>query len=388
MTVSDTSLRNASAQDAPYRLPVGENVYLDVLPSGKKVWRMRFINPVNQKPAIYTFGRYPKILLKDVRRLADDAKDLIAEGIHPLAHKREQKLKNIGKKEKTFEFVARQWHEIKRHEWEPKNATKILHGLERDVFPAIGSRQIGKLTAPEILEMLRRIEKRGAFDYTHRTKQRCSLIFSFAIGEGKAERNPVQDIKANLKKYKESNYKYLKAEQLPKYLSDLEQRTGHPVVNLAMKLVLHVFLRTDELRMAKWEEIDFEQRLWKVPADRMKMNNEHWIPLSDQVISLLHELEEHRKGDYLFPIHNKHKPMSSGAMIKLLYDMGYKGKATVHGFRATFSTIANDAEWNADAIEVQLAHKIGGVRGKYNHAVYMDVRTQLMQWYSDYLDNI
>ena len=230
-----------------------------------------------------------------------------------------------------------------------------------------------------------KIEKRGVLDYMHRTKQRCSNIFSFAVGEGLADRNPVTDISSNLKKYKGTNHNYLTAKQIPIFLSKVDQ-WENVTVRLAINLTAHVVLRTSEIRRAQWSEIDYEARLWKVPAERMKMGIEHWIPLSDQVVKLLKQLEEFRINEYLFVPGKQRKPMSDGTMLQAIYDLGYKGKATIHGLRATFSTIANDAGWEGDYIESALAHKIGGVRGAYNHSVYLNQRSELMQWYSDSLD--
>lgn len=390
--ISDLTIRTAKPADKPYRIGIGENVYCEVLPSGAKVWRMRFLNPETNKPAIYTFGKFTgdtssphHIPLKQVRRLADDAKYLIKQGIHPLRERERLRLAQISSAERQFEVIARQWWQVRRPEWEPKNADKILRGLECDVFPVIGQAPIDQLSAPDLLRMLRKIEKRGAIDYTHRIKQRCSLIFSFAIGEGLAERNPVEDIKANLKKYKGNHHKYLSADQLPAFMIKLET-WKNPVVKLAIQLVMHVVLRTNEIRQAKWDEIDFDAALWRAPAENMKMGIEHTIPLSKQAIELLRQLEAYRKGDYLFSLSNKRKPMSSGTMIQCLYDLGYSGVTTVHGFRSTFRTIVADAGWSREHSEAALAHKIIGVEGAYNHSTYLDQRRELMQWYGDYLD--
>ena len=151
---------------------------------------------------------------------------------------------------------------------------------------------------------------------------------------------------------------------------------------------MHVYLRTSEIRLAEWSEIDFQSKLWKVPGQRMKMGVEHWVPLSTQALELLVELQVHQVNKYMFVAGKNKKPMSNGTMLQALYDLGYRGRATVHGFRATFSTIANDSDWNGDYIEAALAHKIQGVRGAYNHSVYLDQRRELMQWYSDYLDGL
>lgn len=395
--VTDTTIRNAKPADKSYRLGIGENIYCEVMPTGKKVWRMRFLTPDTKKPAIYTFGNYDDSERRDtnpshislalVRRLADDAKHLIKSGIHPLRERERAKLAMIGEEQKTFEAVARKWWEVKREEWEPKNALKILRGLEIDVFPVIGHLQIDNIDAPELLRMLRKIEKRGAYDYTNRTKQRCSRIFSFAIGEGLSSRNPVPDIKSNLKKYQRKNYKYLTADQLPAFMNDLD-RWSNPVVRLAIYLVIHTYLRTDEIRGARWDEVDYEARIWYVPAHRMKMKKEHRIPLPDQAITLLKELETYRKGEYLFCIRSKQEPMSDATMINCLYDLGYKGRATIHGFRSTFRTTAADAGWNREYSEAALAHKIIGVEGSYNHSTYFEQRRELMQWYSNLVDSL
>ena len=222
--ITDLEIKKAKPAAKKYRLNIGENAYCEVMPTGRKVWRLRFIDPETNKPAICTFGQYMQdteslrhISLKQVRRLVDDAKDLIDRCIHPLRERERVALANKSSSEKAFETVARQWWETKRLEWDIKNANKIIDGLERDFFPILGRAQVNELTGPDVLRMLRKIEKRGALGYMHRTKQRCSNIFSFAVGEGLAERNPVTDILSNLKKYKGSNHKYLTASEIPAF---------------------------------------------------------------------------------------------------------------------------------------------------------------------------
>ena len=268
---------------------------------------------------------------------------------------------------------------------------KIIKSLEADIFPKLGNRPIADITALEMLSALRAVEARGLVDTVHRLKQTSGQIFMYAIATGSAERNPVTDLRGALKPLKQKHYAHLAASDLPEYLSKLESYDGNIQTQLALKLLLLTFVRTTELRGAEWTEIDMAKSEWRIPAERMKMKDQHIVPLSSQALAVLEELRPitgHWR--YIFP--NQHKPsgyMSENTMLYALYRMGYHSRTTGHGFRSTASTILNENGFPPDVIERQLAHcERNKVRAAYNHAQYLPERRKMMQWWADYIENV
>ena len=291
----------------------------------------------------------------------------------------------------SFEVVAREWFENRKHEWASSTADTILFRLETHIFPKLGQRPIADITAPEILAMLRVVEARGTLELARRLMQYCGQIFMYAIATGRAERNPVPDLRGALKTPVVKHYSFLQASELPHYLKKLEAYDGSLQTKLALRFLLLTFVRTIELRGAQWQEIDWEKAEWRIPAERMKMKELHIVPLSSQAIAVLRELEKlSGNRQYVFP--NEHNPatfMSENTMLFALYRMGYHSRATGHGFRSTASTILNEHGFRADVIERQLAHdERNTVRAAYNHAQYLPERRKMMQWWADYLDGV
>ena len=236
--------------------------------------------------------------------------------------------------------------------------------------------------------MLRFVESKGILDTAKRIMQTCGQVFMYAIATRRAERNPVPDLRGALKAPVTKHQAYLKAAELPEFLKTLESYDGASQTKLALRLLLLTYVRTTELRAAEWKEVDFDKAEWRIPADRMKMKEEHIVPLSNQAIVLLRELQRHTGNrQYLFPNqHNLTKSMSENTMLYALYRMGYHSRATGHGFRSTASTILNEHGFMPDVIERQLAHgERNKVRAAYNHAQYLPERRKMMQWWADCL---
>lgn len=267
----------------------------------------------------------------------------------------------------------------------------MITRLETHIFPKLGSRPVADIKAPELLAVLRTVEKSDALDLTRRLKQTCGQIFMYAIATGRAERNPVPDIQGALKTPVPKIRAYLKPDELPDYLKKLETYDGDRQTMLALKLLLLTFVRTTELRAAEWKEVDFDKAEWRIPAERMKMKEQHIVPLSHQAVQVLRELQKHSGNrQHVFP--NQHKPdtfMSENTMLFALYRMGYRSRATGHGFRSTASTVLNEHGFASDVVERQLAHgERDKVRAAYNHAQYLPERRKMMQWWADYLDQV
>ena len=291
----------------------------------------------------------------------------------------------------NFENIAREWHNIQSASWTPKHAQTVMTRLEADMFPQIGKMPIADITAPILLAVLRKIEKRGALDIAKRAKQTTGQIFRYAIATGKAERDISMDLRGALKTAPKSHFNYLQEHELPEFLQKLDKYDGEYQTKLAVKFALYCFCRTGEIRFAEWSEFDFNKNLWRIPAHRMKMRTPHIVPLSRQVLELLAEMKTiSHNALFLFPNRsNSQKPMSENTMLYALYRMGYHERATIHGFRATASTILNENGFRNDVIERQLAHgERNNVRAAYNHAQYLSERTVMMQEWADYIDRL
>ena len=387
MSLSDAKVRNAKPRSKPYKISDGEGLFLVVATTGSKYWRLRYFFAGKEK--LLALGVYPETGLDDARKKRAQAKKTLAAGKDPGEAKKEAKRLAVLKSENSFETIAREWHEKRKHEWAENSAKMVIKRLERHVFPKLGHRPIADMVAPEVLSMLRVIENGGALETAQRVMQICGQIFMYAIATGRAERNPVPDLRGALKTPVTKHYSHLKAGELPEYLKKLEANDGDAKTKLALRLLLHTFVRTMELRAAQWLEIDFDKAEWRIPAERMKMKEVHIVPLSKQAVAILRELKK-LSGDHkhIFPNQqNRTTFMSENTMLYALYRMGYHSRTTGHGFRSTASTILNEHDFPPDVIERQLAHcERNKVRAAYNYAQYLSQRRKMMQWWSDYLD--
>lgn len=387
-SLSDVAARNAKPKAKPYKVSDGEGLFLMVMPSGSKYWRLKY--HFGGKEKTLALGVYPDVALADARDRRAQARKVLAAGNDPGEAKKEAKRVATSNSANTLEVLAREWFEKRKHEWAPVFATTVLDRLERHILPKLGQKPITDVTAPDVLAMLRVVEGKGALELARRLMQMTGQVFMYAIATGRAERNPVADLRGALKTPVVKHRSYLKEKELPGYLKKLDAYDGHPLTKAALRLLLLTFVRTIELRAAQWEEIDWKKAEWRIPAERMKMKEEHIVPLSTQAIAVLREAKLHSgHRQYIFP--NQQNPyafMSENTMLYALYRMGYHSRMTGHGFRSTASTVLNEHGYRADVIERQLAHnERNAVRAAYNHAQYLPERREMMQWWADYVDN-
>ena len=389
MKLTDTTVRNAKPKPKPYKLSDGDGMFLAVQPNGGRYWRLKYRFAGKEK--LLALGVYPETSLAEARERRAQARKVLAIGNDPSEVKKEVKRTTLLSSENTFEAVAREWYEQNLHTWSKRHGEAVITRLEADIFPKLGSRPVTDINAPEILSTLRLIEKRGALDLAQTVAQYCRRIYAYAIATGRAERNPVTDLRGALKTPVRKHHAYLKSDELPEYLGKLEAYDGHPITTLALRFLMITFVRTTELRGAEWAEIDMNKAEWRIPAARMKMKDPHIVPLSKQAVEILKELQQYT-GNRQHVFANQHKPstfMSENTMLYALYRMGYHSRTTGHGFRATASTILNEHGFPPDHIERQLAHiERNKVRAAYNHAQYLPKRRKMMQWWSDYLDGV
>lgn len=394
MPLTDIKCKAAKPGAKPQKLTDGHGMYLEVMPNGSKYWRLKYRFLGKEKRL--ALGVYPEVSLGEAREKRDQARKLLAAGVDPLTVKKEQKRLAILNSENTFEAVAREWHEHQLNRWSEDHAGNVLRRMEADIFPYIGNRPIADIDAPELLEVLRKIEKRGAIDIAHRARQICGQVFRYGIATGRGERDHAADLKDALKTIKTTHFSTLDIKEMPEFLQKLEhnEKRLYPRTRRAIKLLMLTFVRTTELIESTWDEIDFEAKEWKIPAERMKMRSAHIVPLSRQVIALLQEqLEEtkHLNTNWVFPSHIRPKdPMSNGTILVAIKRMGYSGRMTGHGFRSlAMTTLKEKLDYPHDVIDRQLAH---GHRNKvtaaYDRAQFIDKRKKMMQDWADYLDAV
>lgn len=387
MPLTDIKCKNAKPTDKTQRLFDGGGLYLEVTKTGNKYWYLKY--RYAKKENRLSFGVYPDVTLKEARQKRYDAKKLLADDVNPAQARKDAKLEKYLKNETAFNMVAREWHDTKKEEWSEKHAKTVLKRLEADIFPILGDVSINEIGAPQLLAVLKKIEARGALDIAKRARQTCGQIFRFAVATGRATHDISFALKDTLKSAKKSHYASLNENELPEFLSQLKTCNGHLQTQLAIKFTILTFTRTGEVRGALWEEIDLDKKEWRIPAERMKMNQLHIVPLADQVIELLDQLKKLTGNNkYIFPSQSSSvKPMSENTMLFAVYRMGYHSRTTIHGFRSTASTILNEQGFRPDVIERQLAHgEQNAIRAAYNHAQYMPERRQMMQHWADYID--
>ncbi|EFH6607411.1 tyrosine-type recombinase/integrase, partial [Escherichia coli] len=382
MPLNDMQIRRAKPEAKAYTLGDGQGLSLLVEPNGSKSWRFRY--RYAGKPKMISLGVYPTITLAEARARRDEARKIVAEGKNPSEVRKEQKLALRIQSENAFEKIAREWHQMKSAKWSAGYASDIIEAFQNDIFPYVGTRPVGEIKPLELLNVLRKIEKRGALEKMRKVRQRCSEVFRYAIATGRAEFNPAADLSSALEVHKSNHFPFLKSDEIPDFLRALDSYAGSRLVQIATKLLMVTGVRTIELRAALWQEFDLDNAIWEIPAERMKMRRPHLVPLSTQVLGFLNELKS-MTGNYryVFPGRNDpNKPMSEASVNQLIKRIGYAGKLTGHGFRHTLSTILHENGFNTAWIEMQLAHvDKNTIRGVYNHAQYIEDRKKMMQWY-------
>lgn len=372
----------AKPKEKPYRLLDSNGLYLYVPASGKKVWQLRY--KIDGKEKVLTVGKYPLMSLQEARDKAWRARKDVSVGVDPV------KAKKLSVKDNSFSSIYHEWYEHKKQVWSFGYADELSRMFQDDILPMIGSAEIQDIEPMQILAVIRRFEERGAMERANKARRRCGEVFRYAIVTGRAKYNPAPDLADAMKGYRKRNYPFLPAEQIPAFNKALSGFSGSVVSKIATEILQYTALRTKELRSMQWANVDFETRIITIEEEVMKGRQIHIVPMSEQVIALLKSLMPVTApvSDFVFPGRNdKKKPISENAVLLVIRQIGYEGLASGHGFRHQFSTIMNEHEWPADAIEKQLAHtNAGSTRGIYNHAQYLDKRREMMQWWADWLD--
>lgn len=391
MALTDLAVRNAKAKDKPYKLADTGGLFILVAVSGNKLWRMKFKRGGKEKSL--SFGQYPSVSLSDARRMRDEARLEIVKGVDPSELKKEVKRKYELTGERTFEKVAREWFQKKEGAVVGTYASRIWTRVEADLLPRLGKLGVDTIEPPEVLATIRKIEERDALEMGKRVLNYASQIFRFAIASGYARRDPTLDIRGALTPNKQKKRRAsIKHTEMGDFMKNLAGYDGDAQTRLALSLLIHTIVRTSEIRFAVWDEFEklgSAEPLWRIPAERMKMRQEHLVPLTKQAVVLVDQIKElSGRSDYLFPAPTKSRVLSENTMLFAMYRMGYHGRATVHGFRSTASTLLNETGFNRDWIERQLAHvEESDVRAAYNAAEYLPQRRTMMDWWSQFVDD-
>lgn len=392
MPLTDTACKNARARDKAYKKADGGGLYLEVMPTGSRYWRLKY--RFGGKEKRLACGVYPETSLADARNKRAVARKMLEDGIDPSSAKRDNRQLAKTNAANTFEGVAREWHGRNRERWTPLYSQDILHRLEADIFPAIGKRPVADISPLVVLGALRKIENRGAGEMARRAAQYCGQIFRYAVVTGRADRNPTADLKGALKPIKHGHFAALEPKDLPEFLNSLERNDARLFVltRLAIRLMMLTFVRTSELINATWEEFDLDAAEWAIPAERMKMRKPHIVPLSKQAVAILRQLQT-MNGNYKWVFASPTKPrrhMSNNTILKALERLGYKGRMTGHGFRAlAMTTIKEKLKFPHEVVDRQLAHAPRNkVDAAYDRTKFLDERRKMMKAWANYLDAI
>jgi integrase len=393
--LTDAAIRKARPRDKPYKLTDGRGLYVIVNKNGSRWWRFNFT--LAGKRRTMSLGVYPDVELGDARTERDRIRKQVAAGVDPIAARRAPP-----EADATFEAVALQWMEANRAEWNDRTYRIRKARLERHVFPEIGSQDVRSIEPTEMLRVIRKIEQTGVSELPWRMRADCGAIFQFAIASGLQARDPTSDIRNAIRKQAPVAHRaFIRPADMGAFLVKLIDGEADEFTIDALTLTILTVSRTVEVRFAaaaEFEGLDGERPQWRIPAARMKMKREHIVPLSRQAVAIVERRLAAADGGLLFRRRTRSGAMSENTMLYAMYRAGFHSRATVHGFRRTFSTLANEAVtrndageevplWHSDWIERQLAHVPDNkVRAVYNAAEYLSQRRRLLQWWADWLD--
>jgi len=391
MPLSDIKIKAAKPTDKDYKLGDEKGLFLLIKKNGSKYWRLKY--RYGGKEKLLAIGVYPEVTLAAARAKRDEARTLLANDIDPMLHKQANAAARINSAANSFEVIAREWF-TKRGKKSDSGDKRLLALLERDLFPYLGNRPISEITPPELLQSLRRIEARGAVETAHRAKQYAGQIFRYGVATGRAGRDPSNDLRGALATPKETHFAAItNPDEVGQLLAAIEGYKGTPPVQAALKLSPLLFCRPGELRHLEWKEINWDEQRIELSAEKMKLRKPHIIPLSDQAQKILRELHPLTgTGKYVFPNpRGSSRPLSDNGVRTALRTLGFTNEQmTVHGFRAMARTLLDEKlrfpiEW----IEHQLAHAVRDALGRaYNRTSYLEQRTEMMQKWADYLDDL
>ncbi len=387
--LSPTQVKQAKPGAKDYLLTDGKGLALKIKPTGAKSWVFKYLNPRLGKRSNIGFGAYPAVSLAEARRHRDSALELLAKGIDPKQHRDEKELQIRYLNDNTLERAVRQWFTLKKTKVSPGYAADIMRSLERYILPSLGQTPITEIKAPATIAVLKPVAAKGALETVKRLAQRLNEVMTYAVNTGMVDANPLAGIRHAFESPAKKNQPTLKPEQLPDLMKALTTASIKRITRYLIEWQLNTMVRPSEAAGTRWDEIDLENKVWNVPAERMKKKRPHTVPLSPQAINLLRAMKPisgHR--EYVFPADRdprKHaNPQTANMALKR---MGFKAMLVAHGLRALASTTLNEQGFNPDVIEAALAHVDSNeVRAAYNRAEYLEQRRVMMNWWSKHIE--
>lgn len=387
--LTNTQTKQAKPREKEYNLSDGDGLMLRIKPSGTRLWLFNYSHPYTKKRTNISFGRYPTVSLKFARQKRQEAMELLKQGIDPKQAKEEKQREEEEKHSNTLEHVAGRWFTIKQTTITPDYADDLWRSLRLHVFPRLGKYPLHEITAPITIRAIEPLAKKGKNETVKRVCQRLNEIMIFAVNTGLIHHNPLTGIKENFVSPEKKRMPTIPPEELPEFLHDLQNASIHETTRNLILWQLHTMVRPNEAAGAMWEEIDTEQALWNIPAERMKKKRPHTIPLTPQALAILETMRPftgHRKYIFASHIYPDRPSNSSTANMAIKVRMGYKGRLVAHGLRALASTILNEQGFNGDLVEAALAHvEPNETRRAYNRAKYIEKRRPMMAWWSKHI---
>ncbi len=403
-TLTDAKIRNSKAGAQPYKLAAGHGLYLEVRPTGSKLWRYRY--RIGGRENLYALGEYAerpfgetpeetakrhavaKFTLAEAQIERVRCRDLVKQGIHPIHEKRVAKAAQQSRNASTFQVVAKEWIAANEGVWTARYKKQIEAIFKTYVYPDIGSKPLRSITSADLLDLIRKVRAKAP-TIALLARQWAGAVFRYAIANLRAEIDPTLAIRGAIKRPVVKNKTPLRMKEIPALVKKLNAYEGSRQLAIALNLLLYIWVRPTELRCAEWVEFDLAEGLWRIPAERMKMREQHLVPLPIQAVALLEELRAITgSGRYVLPNRKaRSKPMVASSFNMALDGMGYAGKFSPHAFRATASTALNEAGFRPDLIERQLSHiERNASRASYNRAEYLEERREMLQQWADMVD--
>lgn len=387
--LSDTKIKQSKPKEKEYHLSDGFGLQLRIKPSGTKSWVLKYYKPFSKKRSNISLGNYPDVSLAKARKIREEYKSLLASNIDPKEHREQEVRQQVEANSNTLKHMVDLWLEVKKTKVSNDHAIDIYRSFELHIFPKLGSLPIHKINAPIAIDALKPVQKRGHLDLVKRLAQRLNEVMNFAVNCGMLTHNCLSGITHTFQSVAKQNYATLKPEEIPQLVTDVQKANINHMTRLLILWQLHTMVRPGEAAGTRWDEIDTDQKLWRIPAERMKKKKPHAVPLTDQALELLDELQGmtgHREFVF-FSARSKSKHTSESSANVALKRMGYKDRLVAHGMRALASTTLNEYGHEPELIEAALAHvDKNEVRAAYNRAEYIERRRPLMAWWSNHIE--
>ncbi len=387
--LTNTEVKQAKPKDKDYTLLDGGGLHLRIKTSGTKSWVFNYYHPITKKRKNLSLGHYPALTLAEARKQRSSSKELLTNNIDPKEHRDDQLSDEKLKMGFTLKSIALDWFEVKKTKIAETTSKSLWRNFENHLFPSIGHRPIDKILAPEVIKALKPLASKGSLETLHKVIGHLNEIMKHAVNTGRIHHNPLAGISAAFNTPKVTHMATIKPEELPELMKAISYSNITLVTRCLLEFQLHTMVRSSEPAKASWDEIDFENMLWEIPAERMKMKVKHTVPLTQQVLNLL-ELVKPLTGEreYIFSAdRHPNKPSSSERANKALQRIGFKGRLVAHGMRSLASNTLNEKGFDGDVIEAALAHQEENeVRRAYNRSKYLERRQKLMYWWSEHIE--